>query len=304
MVGAADAFSTKAAIMPAMGKAMVCNAFTNLDWNVIPNIETLLEGVMVVIFGYIISLSIGFYLLDLTLELGFICCLLPFFVACWPFKLTSSYVKVGWNIFMHIFFNFVMLGIVITVINTLVQKAISPGDDISVLINALNNNDFDTLKKIMDIGGIQILTLVVCCYISVKLLKDVQNLSNKFAGGAGLNISPVIGGLAMSAAASFGKAGGAVGFKGLAKGVDAAKEIGAASGLNGAIKDTLGFNKMQKFAAETKASGKDLFSRTLGKAGIGSKAVEHGGRHDAPTDINPTTNGGTDDAESNGNKGA
>lgn len=274
MVGAADVFNEQAAIMPAMGRALVCNAFENLSWNIFPNIETMLEGVLVVIFGYIISLSVGFYLLDLTLELGFFCCLLPFLIACWPFKITRGYTKKGWEIFMHIFFNFVMLGVIITTINAISQRAMAPNHDIKQLINALNTNDFDMIKKLMEIGGVQMMMLIVCCYICLKLLEDVNNLANKFAGGAGFNISPAVGGLAMSAAVSFGKTGGTTLFKNFAAGTDAMAE---ASGVKGAlnetkekVSDSLGITKMRGFAHQLTAN-----------AGIGANAVHRGGRNDS-----------------------
>lgn len=284
MIGAADVFNKQASIMPAMGRSMICNAFADLDWNVIPNIETMLEGLIITIFGYIISLSVGFYILDLTLELGFICCLLPFLIACWPFKITSRYTKVGWNIFMHIFFNFVMLGVVITAINAISSRAIAPNHDIKQLVTALNTNDFSVIKKMMEIGGMQMIVLIVSCYICLKLLKDVNNLSNKFAGGAGFNISPGIGGLAASTLFMSAKNGGTSLFKNLSSGAGAISE---ASGLTGATKagvsnlsDALGFSKMRERMRNFKAS-----------AGVGSQAVERGGRQDynSGKDFNTST---------------
>ena len=97
----------------------------------------------------------------------------------------------------------------------------------------------------------------------------------------------------MSAAASFGKAGGAVGLKGLARGLDGAKAISDAAGTTGAMKaagqaaaNGLGFNKMKELASEAQKEGKDLFSRGVGKFGIGANAVERGGRQDGKNNGN------------------
>ena len=278
MVGAADVFNEQAALMPAMGRSLICNAFEDLDWFVIPNIETLFEGFMVLIFGYMISLSVGFYLLDITLELGFICCLLPFLIACWPFKITSKYTKVGWGIFMHIFFTFVMLGVVITTINAIIKRGLSPNHDVQELISALNDNDMGLIKKIMEFGGSQLLFLIVSCYICLKLLKDINNLANKFAGGAGFNISPSVGGLAASTMFASGVNGGKSIFKGLSAGAEGVKAIGEASGVNGALKagankasDVLGFNKMRQYYGQL-------------KNGNGNKATEEGKSQTKPQD--------------------
>ena len=286
MVGAAEVFNEQAALMPAMGRAMICDAFANLDWNVIPNIETLLEGLLVVIFGYIISLSVGFYLLDITVELGFFCCLLPFLITCWPFKITNRYTKVGWNIFMHIFFTFVMLGVVITVINAIIKRSLAPNHDVKDLINALNTNDFEAIKQLMDIGGSQMLFLIVACYICLKLLKDINNLSNKFAGGAGFNISPSIGGLGASALIATGKTGGSALFKGITSATSAlGRESGATGGLKalgGKASDALGFSKMRNYYQQLK-----------GKAGIGANAQARGGRAGNSSNPSATTNNNT-----------
>ena len=94
-----------------------------------PHLEMLIEGAIVLVFGVMISLSVGFYLLDVSLELGIVCCLIPFLIACWPFKITVQYTKVGWQFILHMFFNFVMIGVVISVISELTKMALSSGMD-------------------------------------------------------------------------------------------------------------------------------------------------------------------------------
>lgn len=287
MVGTADVFNTQAAFMPAMGRALICDAFYNLDWNIIPNIETMFEGFIVIIFGYIIALSVGFYLLDITLELGFICCLMPFLIACWPFKITFRYTKVGWNIFMHVFFNYVMLGVVITAINAISQRAIAPNHDMKQLVTALNTNDFPSIKAMMEIGGMQMILLIVCCYICLKLLKDVNNFANKLSGGAGFSISPGVGGLAASSIMATGINGGRSFLRGLAGGAQGIGAMGRTSGITGWGKEkaqqassALGIDKVRNFASQTGGRMRNFMNRTKGKAGIGSQAIDRGGRHD------------------------
>ena len=78
IMGAAESFNEQAAEMPAIGWALVCNAFVNLTDHFMPHLEMLIEGAIVLVFGVMISLSVGFYLLDVSLELGIVCCLIPF----------------------------------------------------------------------------------------------------------------------------------------------------------------------------------------------------------------------------------
>ncbi len=295
MVGTAESFNTQAAIMPAMGKSLICNAFSNLDWNIIPNLETLLEGFLVIIFGYIISFSVGFYLLDITLELGFFCCLLPFLIACWPFKITLEYCKKGWGIFMHIFFTYVMLGVIITTINAITKRALAPNHDVNELIKALNDNNFDFIKDAMSFGGSQLLFLIVSCYICLKLLQDVDNLANKFAGGSGIRLSSKFaGGVMASAGISTIVNGGTTALNVAKAGARGASEVGNAMGVNGAIKagaDHLGFSQMKNYFSQKRAQGKQFVNDTLGSMGIGRSAVVRGGRNGGENSNNQ--NGGT-----------
>ena len=285
MVGTADVFNEQAAIMPALGRSLICNAFTNLTWNIFPNIGTMLEGLIITIFGFIVSLSVGFYLLDITVELGFFCCLLPFLIACWPFKITRNYCRTGWNIFMHIFFTYVMLGVIIVTINEITKSAISPNGNTEVLINALNANDFDTILEMLDIGGMQMLFLIVSCYICIKLLQDVNNLANKFAGGAGFNISSKLGGLAASATYAGAQLGGMTAFKGIMGGAEGIGALGKASGASGWMSaqarkaaDKSGITAIKNKASQAVQGTKNLYNQALGTIGIGGQAKARGGR--------------------------
>ena len=179
-----------------------------------------------------------------------------------------------------------MLGVIITTINAITKRALSPNHDVQELIRALNDNDFAFIQKAMDFGGSQLLFLIVSCYICLKLLKDVDNLANKFAGGAGFKLSPKMGGLAASAGISSVLNGGKTVLNVAKSGASA---IGTASGASGWAKekkekmaDTFGFNKMKNFYNETKAN-----------MGVGANAIVHGGRNNGDTSSTKNQDGGT-----------
>ena len=50
------------------------------------------------IFALIIAFS--FYLVDAIVQLGIVGALLPFMIATWPFKISSKYSKIGWNMIL------------------------------------------------------------------------------------------------------------------------------------------------------------------------------------------------------------
>lgn len=261
VMGAIEAFNEAAATMPSIGRSMLCNAWVDLIWYVLPHFSLLIEGGIVYVFGMIILLAVGFYLLDTAITLALVCCLMPIAIASWPFKMTSKYTTVCWNFVMNIFFSFVMVGIVIKVTIDLTVQAISTGMTVEELTNYLDTNNVKALELAMDLSGLQLLMLVICCMISSKLIKDINSLANKFAPGAPTGgMGSALGGLAASVATSAGKSA-------LRTGGKVANHLGEASGISGA-------------GRAMKAGIKNKASKVLGKAGIGSQAKSKGGRQD------------------------
>ena len=268
VMGAAESFNEQAAEMPAIGWALVCNAFVNLTDHFMPHLEMLIEGAIVLVFGVMISLSVGFYLLDVSLELGIVCCLIPFLIACWPFKITVQYTKVGWQFILHMFFNFVMIGVVISVISELTKMALSSGMDKGELETYINTGQVEELVQKMNLGGLAILIVLVCCCISLKLLKDIDSLTNKLAPGAGISLSPQVAADAVQVAKATAMAGARI----------AGKYIGAATGVT-AVAEVTGLDKkFKQMKNKVKGAANKVRNKAGSTIGIGSKAKNSGAR--------------------------
>lgn len=196
LVGANKNFSKEAALMPAIGRCMICNSTYNLPidfphFGVLPRFKMLATGVLLMVFGMMIWLAIGFYILDCCLQLCLIVAMMPFFVACWPFKITNSYVKVGWNMFLNTFFNFVMMSVVIVTIALLTFEAV-PAD----LQQDINEDNVDNINDQLQVIGLDMLVLITACLICLKLSSEAGRLANKFAGGAKIKMGAELGGMA------------------------------------------------------------------------------------------------------------
>lgn len=265
VMGAVKGFNDQAAKIPAIGRSLMCNAWVDPIWGVLPHTGVLVEGAIVYIFGLIIMLAVGFYLLDCVIELGLCCCLVPFFVACWPFKMTARYTKTGWGMLMNVFFNFVMMGVVIGTALSLITQALAAGVSPEELELWLNDNNILALQVAMNIGGLQMLMLVVCCVMALKMIKEVGNLANKFDSGAGVSLGADLGGVAASTAMAVAKGAGAAAGGVAMKAGGAIAEASGAKGAGAALKN--------------KAGG--AIKSIAGKAGIGGKAVSSGGRKDS-----------------------
>ena len=279
LMGAVEGFNEKSSIIPAIGRSLYCNSWQNKVWYIIPHWEMMFEGILVFAFGLMIMLAVGFYLLDVAIHLGIICCVLPFLIACWPFKLTSGYTSVGWKMLMNVFFRFVMMGVLLATVVELLKEALTVGINENDLMEWLNSNDTDSLSKAMNITGLQMLILVICCMISMKLVRNLSGVTERFApGGVPTgDMGAKLGGTAASAATIAAKAG--MGKAGAVAG-KAAGEIAEASGAKGAAQ-----------AAKNKIQGS--MQKAAGAMGIGSKAKMAGGRNGGGSGGNGSSGGGS-----------
>ena len=250
-------FNKIAAEMPAIGSSLMC-----VSWHaaakILPDFSMLIEGALIFGFGWAIVLAASFYLLDSAVRFGIFCTLLPFLIASWPFKVTAKYTKTGWDIFMNCFFNFVMMGLVIGLNSELISYALTGGrGGKDALIAAINGNNVEDLKELMDISGTDFLVLVASCLFAFKLVGQINALATELAGGGGsTGIGNKIGGLAAQAgkkavgtAAKAGKAAGGFAYE--------------ASGAKGKVQ-----------GAKDKVAGK--LGKTGAKIGLGPKASATG----------------------------
>ena len=185
VVGAVNSMQLQAATMPAIGASMLCNSWVQKDWKIFPHISMLIEGAIIYIFGWIICLVLGFYLIDCVIQLTIVCALMPFFILSWPFKITSGYTKQGWDMLLNTTLTFAMMGIVTKAISILTTLAISDNSEIIPLLDAGQSKEASAILE-KDFGGKQLIMLVVCCVMCLKMPQMVSGLVGRFAGGADL----------------------------------------------------------------------------------------------------------------------
>ena len=285
IMGAVEGYNHLGAQIPALGRALMCYAWIEKQAVIFPQFSILLEGIIIYVFGLMILLAVGFYLLDCAIHLCIICCLLPLLIASWPFKMTAKYTKTGWGMLLNVFFRFVMLGVVIVTAFELMKNALEQQGDLE---GAINSNDINAIKDAMQISGMQMVLLVACSMMAMKIIKESGMLASKFeSGGAATgDLGAKLGGTAASAATAIAKPVA----KGAAKKTAAAADaVAEASGVKGGAQALGG-------AVKSKAS------QVLGAMGMGSKAKMAGGR-DSGKDGNADKDGDKkDDNKKDDNK--
>lgn len=197
--------------------------------NVLWDFGMMFQGFAIWVMGWIISLAFAFYLIDATIQLGIIGALMPFLIACWPFKATRNYTSKGWGIFMNTFFVYVFMGLVVSInVELLGQGLTGSKGGFDAIMKALNGNNVQEFKELLDIGFAGFLVLVACCLFAFKLTGQASDLAGTMAGGGGPKIGANIGGLAYGAATK--------GVQGTLKtGLGAAKAVSDKTGLTNVV---------------------------------------------------------------------
>ena len=287
MMGAVEGYNEKASLIPAIGRSLYCNAWENIV--ILPHFDLLIEGCTIFGFGLMIMLAIGFYLLDTAIHLGILCCLMPLLIASWPFKMTRGYTKTGWNMFLDIFFRFVMMGVILATVTELIKESLTAGVNQAELENWLNTNDTTAISKAIGISGLQMLILAVCCMISMKLVGSIQALTGRFSGG-GIDTGELgakLGGLAASTATAIAKPAALKGGKALGRAGGAMAEASGVKGLGESVKGSI----------------QNGIKNIGGKMGVGSKAqMGAKGRDTGNKQANnpPAPNSGSGNSTGNG----
>lgn len=165
----------------ALGRLLMCLAFlpdSILDWH----FHLIPFGAVLYIFGWFLLIGAGFYLLDVLFRLAVGCMLLPIAIACGVSKFTSVYTKKTWNLFVNVFFNFVMLGMILEFILEMIVEAMTGNAEVQALLtksSTLTDSDAKNIAEKIEIGAF-ILTSI-CCMVSFKLFMEIESITDKIS---------------------------------------------------------------------------------------------------------------------------
>lgn len=237
------------AFMQAVGSSLLCIGGHKMigigGFDFGTGFQMALQGILLAVFGFLLSLAFGFYLIDAVVQLGVVGALMPFLIACWPFKLTAQYTSKGANMLLNSFFIFVFIGLVVSVNLSLVDAALqntTPSSQaeedknakimkkcetegqsetdfcknfeksnkarmggLRGIYNAINAQEPDRLKELTDISGMGFIILVICCIFGFKFCNQASSLAEKMASGGIKGIGASIGTMGASAAVGVAK---------------------------------------------------------------------------------------------------
>lgn len=227
------------AFMQGVGSSLVCIGTNALmlkgnDISFKNGFVMTIQGVLLAGFGFLLAIAFAFYLVDAVVQMGIAGALMPFLIACWPFKLTSKYATTGWSMLLNSAFVFAFSGLVLSVNLKLIDAAVNftATEAQTENVQTLNNDKAETsedrkegltvnfgglyqiaqainaqaeqeLVKLTDMSTVGFLILLFCCIFGFKFLGRAGDLAGKFASGALKPIAPSIATMGGSAAKSF-----------------------------------------------------------------------------------------------------
>ena len=191
-------FGKSASTLPAVGMGLLCHGSLKIMKINLPDFHMI---------GLMIWMSLSFYLIDCTVQVGMLCTLVPLLIACWPFNLTKQYTTKGVKMLMNTFFNYAMMGTVLLIGSEIIAFAITGDGELSLtdLINALNNNEVEKVKKLSALDSMRVLVLLACSIFTLKLIAKANGLANQFSQCAGADIASGMGTTLVGAATAAGK---------------------------------------------------------------------------------------------------
>ena len=178
----------------AIGESMICRSTQGFifGWYWL----MLCYGLLYFVFGWFLLASVSFYIADILLALAFGAILLPFGIAFAISGQTSQYSKKIWQIFLNVFFNFVMLGLLLGLSVELVELGMGKMNEdnapdmgmngfIGNITSMLDNNQVKEVSEILWSSGSLLLTIVCFCLLT-NLIMNIKDLANSISDTDGV----------------------------------------------------------------------------------------------------------------------
>ena len=203
ILGAVRAITNETANVMVLGDIIMCYATSGGAWNIeafgitlatIPNIFMWIEGVIVFCMGFMLVLSLSYYLVDISFKIGFAVLAFPVVMGLWPFDLTKGKLYVIISVIAKSAALFAGLAIMVHFGMQLVSEAVTVGgleelyekiDLVEDKNNSLSDSEEDELRtEINDVFSIFSTTFIMLLFALIYFFKLIQKASsdlvNKF----------------------------------------------------------------------------------------------------------------------------
>lgn len=189
ILGLAEGIDRVVSTNLVIGHALTCHSVNAGVWIFdlwvitisIPDIWIWLCGAVIWIFGFMMTLGVCYYLLDLSFKVGISIILFPITMGLWPFSTTSDKVISCVRTILKSAAIFAFLAITTSYGMTLISTALR---DISEFYDRIENGDSQWISETFDITGSFFLVFVFAYFYAFLLIsKTISSYVNKFFSG-------------------------------------------------------------------------------------------------------------------------
>ncbi len=175
-----------------IGHALTCHSFNagmihlgtslfGVDVSLrIPDIWIWLCGASIWFCGFMLTLGVGYYLLDVCFKIGFCIIALPIVIGLWPFKMTEGKFKSCMSIILHSAGLFAFLALTVSYALTLISASLG---DVSVFYAKIKAGDHEWISNTFSISGKQFILIMFAYVYGIKMIgATVTGYLGKFFG--------------------------------------------------------------------------------------------------------------------------
>ena len=197
-----EGVSNEVATNFVIGSGLTCFSIQNgLHINVIdiidiriPDIWLWLCGAAIWFVGFMLVLSVCYYLIDIPFKIGFAIIALPVVIGLWPFKITAGKLKSIVGIALNAAFTFLFLALSSSYAIRLISQAFSAEGDLEIegqsysgkeaLFKAFEVDNVEYVQSLFDFTGPAFLIIIFCYIYAIKMISEItNNYPNKFDTG-------------------------------------------------------------------------------------------------------------------------
>ena len=185
--------SKSVSVLSVLGDVLMCHAShaAKLQAKILgirlfdyPNFPIWFCGLIIYIFGFMLILSIAFYVVDIAFKLGFAVILLPIGVALWPFRATRKVLVDLIKIILHSAAIFVFLALTVSYTLNMLDVAMENLDEVFA---AIDTNNTDLVENTFNLFSSSALIILVALIYGLKLVgSTIPNYVDRFFGGSPL----------------------------------------------------------------------------------------------------------------------
>ena len=191
MLGAMRAITNITAENMVLGRSIMCYANLENGGKVkvggfqFINIFMWLEGLIILLTGLLLTMSIGYYFLDISFKIGFSVLALPIVIGLWPFEVTKDRLKKVVSIMLKASASFAFMAIITSYGMSLVSETFGGLEELYDKIGSVNsgmsNKELDALNGyIKENVSVFSMTFILLCFSMFYFFSLIKESIDKY----------------------------------------------------------------------------------------------------------------------------